>query len=148
MRAPCQLADHWQAHAGCVLFQKCQRLEGSNSNLRAEIKRLARESRELRELLVSHCQVCPKVKVARWERPPPPRDQRPPDRPPTTVNVRCTLSDREGTTLPRRRDAYPTSVSRHLVTELCELTCLNSWTRYTESQSLCCAVKSLERGWL
>ncbi|XP_076442965.1 cyclic AMP-dependent transcription factor ATF-3-like [Babylonia areolata] len=48
-----------------VLLRKCQRMEGSNTTLRAEIRRLARECQELRQLLTSHLLVCPKVKVAR-----------------------------------------------------------------------------------
>ncbi|XP_070179689.1 uncharacterized protein [Littorina saxatilis] len=48
-----------------VLTRKCRRIEGSNTTLRNEIKKLARESQELRQLLTSHLMVCPKVKVAR-----------------------------------------------------------------------------------
>ncbi|KAL8592633.1 hypothetical protein ACOMHN_026563 [Nucella lapillus] len=53
-----------QKDTGDVLLKKCHKLEGSNTTLRTEIRRLARESQELRQLLTSHLIVCPKVKVA------------------------------------------------------------------------------------
>lgn len=47
-----------------VLTRKSQRLDGANNTLRAEIKRLAREKKELCRLLQEHLAICPKVNAA------------------------------------------------------------------------------------
>nr|KAG5710734.1 hypothetical protein BaRGS_035136 [Batillaria attramentaria] len=44
-----------------TLTKKTQKLEGSNTTLRAEIKRLTREKNELRKLFHAHLAVCPQV---------------------------------------------------------------------------------------